>query len=147
MTRVYLRLWRAARLPLFALALAAAVVLAHQSWPQSSSPHSVGELVHRLRQSGVRVWVVAVSQSNQDLEAGAFLSERQRPWLEMSLLPRAAEYQADWVGVVHAQRWPANEESVAFLCQQCQDCCARVGDVFLFGDAQLLRQIVAAMDR
>jgi hypothetical protein len=147
MTQVYLRFWRATRLPLVALVLAAAVVLAHEFYPQSSPPHSVVELVDRLRQSGVRVCVVPVSRSRGDLDSGAFLSQRDRPWEELSRLPRAAEYQADWVGVVHAERWPSNEESIAFLRQQCHSCSARVGGVLLFGDAQLLRQIVAAMDR
>jgi hypothetical protein len=95
----------------------------------------------------MRVWVVPVSQSYPDLDAGVFLSARDRPWEELSRLHRAAEYQANWAGVVHAQRWPASEESAAFIFQQWHGCSARLGDVLLFGDEQLLRQIVEAMER
>jgi hypothetical protein len=141
------RFWRARRLPLLALATAALVVLAYELYPRRPPPRSVEELVDRLRASGIGVHVVPVNRATKDLEDGAFLCERERSWEAVSRLHRAAELLADWVGVVHAERWPENEWSVFFIRREWQGCSARVGDVLLFGDAQLLRQIVAAMER
>jgi hypothetical protein len=66
---------------------------------------------------------------------------------ELPRLRRAAESHADWVGVVYAQRWRRHDVAVGFSTGEWQGCSARVGDVLLFGDAELLRQIVAAMER
>ena len=141
------RFWRASRLPVLALATATIAALAYKAYPRRPPPRSVGELVDRLRASGIRVHVVPVNRATKDLEDGAFLCERERSWEAVSRLHRGAEHRADWVGVVHAQRWPDNEWSVFFIHREWQGCSAHVGDVLLFGDAELLRQIVEAMER
>jgi hypothetical protein len=141
------RFWRANRLPVLALATAALAVLAYEAYPRRPPPRSVGELVDRLRAFGMQLRVVPVRRTTRDLAQGAFLCERERTWEDLSWLRRAAEYRANWVGVVHAQRWPENEGTVAFILREWQGCSARVGDVLLFGDAELLRQIVEAMER
>jgi hypothetical protein len=86
---------------LVALGLASLAVVAHEAYPRRPPPRSVAELVDRLRRSGVCVRVVPVEQHRPpNLEAGAFLCERDRSWEELCWLRRAAEYQADWAGVV-----------------------------------------------
>jgi hypothetical protein len=146
MTRSLKRWWRVSRLPLVALGLASIAVVAHEVSSRRPRPRSVGELVDRLRAAGVQLRVVAVVQSGQDLENGAFLCERDYPWVDLSRLGRSPEHQADWVGVVHAQRWPDHEGSVEFILREWQTCAARVGDVLLFGDAELLRRFVDALE-
>jgi hypothetical protein len=141
------RYWNAARLPLLAVALASIVVAAHEAPSRRLTPRSAGELVDRLRQSGVHFWVVPVLQSGLDLDAGVFLCARDRSWEELSRLHRAAEYQAEWAGAVLAQQWPAYEGSIDFIRREWQGCSAGVGDLLLFGDPDLLRRIVAAVRR
>jgi hypothetical protein len=147
MTPSLKRCWRASRLPLLALAVGVAAVLTHEAYPRRPPPRSVGELVDRLRASGMQLRVVAAAQSTQHLEDGAFLCERDCPLEELSRLRRAAESHADWVGVVYAQRWRRDDVAVGFSNGEWQGCSAGVGDVLLFGDAELLRQIVEAMER
>jgi hypothetical protein len=141
------RFWRASRLPVLALAAAAVAVLAYEVYPRRPPPRSVGELVDRLRASGMGVHVVPVNLATKDPEEGAFLCEGERPWEAVSMLRRGAEYRADWVGVVRAERWPDNEWSVFFIHREWQGCSAHVGDVLLFGDPELLRRIVDALAR
>jgi hypothetical protein len=141
------RLWRVSRLPALALAIGATAVLAYEVYPRRAAPRSVGELVDRLRASGMGVRVVPVVRATRDLERGAFLCERDRPWEELFPLPRAAECLGDWTGVVHAQRWPHDADAVEFILREWQGCSARVGDVLLFGDPDLLRRIVVAVQR
>jgi hypothetical protein len=141
------RLWRARRLPVLALAAAAVAVLAYEAYPRRPPPRSVAELVDRLRASGMGVHVVPVNRATKGLEDGAFLCEGERPWEAVSLLRRGAEYLADWVGVVRAEHWPDSEWAVFFIHREWQGCSARVGDVLLFGDPELLRRIVDAMAR
>jgi hypothetical protein len=141
------RCWRASRLPLLALAVGAAAVLALEVRRRRPPPRSVGELVDRLRGSGMQLRVVPAAQSTQHLDDGAFLCERDCPLEELSRLRRAAEGHADWIGVVYAQRWRRDDVVVEFINGELQGCSTRVGDVLLFGDAELLRQIVAAMER
>jgi hypothetical protein len=126
---------------LLALALAAAV-LAHESYARRPGPRSVAELVDRLHAAGILLRAVPVGQSIQDLENGAYLCERNRHRKELARLYRAAERRADWVGVVHCERWPRHEDTVEFILREWQSCSARVGDVLLFGDPDLLRRIV-----
>jgi hypothetical protein len=147
MTRSLKRLWRTSRLSLLALGIASTVVLAYQGYPRRPLPRSVGELVDRLRASGMQLRVVAAAQSTQHLEDGAFLCERECPLEELSRLRRAAESHADWVGVAYAQRWRRDEVAVGFINGEWQDCSAPVGDVLLFGDPDLLRRIVDAVRR
>src|SRR5271157_471434 len=64
MTQLLRRCWRASRLPLLALAVAAAV-LAHEVRRRRPPPRSVGELVDRLRASGMQLRVIAAAQSTQ----------------------------------------------------------------------------------
>jgi hypothetical protein len=147
MTPSLKRCWCASRLPLLALAVAATAVLAHEVRRRRPPPRSVGELVDRLRASGIQLQVVAAAQSTQHLEDGAFLCERDCPLEELSRLRRAAESHADWVRVVYAERWRRDDVAAGFINGEWQGCSARVGDVLLFGDAELLRQIVEAMER
>jgi hypothetical protein len=139
------RPWRASRLPLFVVAVASAAVVAHEMYPRRSPPRSVGQLVDRVRQQGMDLHVVPAMLSNPDLEGGAFLCERDRRWEELSFLGRIASRQAEWAGIVHAHRWPCNEDSTAFILREWQSCSARVGDVLLFGDPEMLRRIVEAL--
>jgi hypothetical protein len=132
---------------LVALAIAAAVLLAHESYARRSRPRSVTELVDRLRQSGVPVCVVPAARSNPALDNGAYLCEGERAQEELVRAPRAALCQAAWAGVVYAQRWPHDEDAFADMLRQWQNCSARVGDVLLFGDPELLRRIVDAVRR
>jgi hypothetical protein len=141
------RLWCVSRLPALALAIAATAVLAYEVYPKRAAPRSVAELVGRLRAAGLDVRVVPVVRATQDPESGAFLCERDRPWEELFPLQRAAECRGDWAGVVHAQRWPHDEDAVAFILREWQGCSARVGEVLLFGDPDLLRRIVDALER
>jgi hypothetical protein len=146
MIRSLQRFWRVSRLPLVALGLASVIVLAHEVYRRRPPPRSVGELVDRLRRSGVCVWVVPVEHWHPpDLEAGAFLCERDRAREELALLGRAAEYQADWAGAVLVKRWP-HWEDAEFILREWQGCSARVGDVLLFGDPDLLRRVVEATE-
>jgi hypothetical protein len=147
MTPSLKRCWRASRLPLLALAVGAAAVLTLEVRRRPPPPRSVGELVDRLRASGMQLRVVLAAQSTQHLEDGAFLCERDCPVEELSRLCRAAESHADWVGVVYAQRWRRDDVAVGFSNGEWQGCSGWVGDVLLFGDAELLRQIVEAMER
>jgi hypothetical protein len=140
-------LWRASRLAWLALAIAATGVVAHSVYPRRPPPRSVTELVDRVRRSGVRVWVVPVARSRPNLEAGAYLCERDRPWEELCRLRRVAEYQADWAGVVHATRWPHGEDAAGFVLREWQGCFALVGELLLFGDPDMLRRIVEAAQR
>jgi hypothetical protein len=147
MTASLKRCWRASRLPLLALAVAATAVLTHEIRRRRPPPRSVAELVDRLRASGMQLRVVPAAPSTQHLEDGAFLCERDCPLEELSRLRKRAESHADWVGVVYAQRWRRDDVAVGFINGEWQGCSAPVGDVLLFGDAALLRQIVAAMER
>jgi hypothetical protein len=147
MIRSLKRFWRASRLPVLALAAGALAVLAYEVYPPRPPPRSVGELVDRLRASGMGVHVVPVNQGTMGLEDGAFLCDRERPAEAVLQLHRGAERLADWVGVVHAERWPDHEGTVAFIRREWQGCSARVGDVLLFGDPDLLGRIVAAVQR
>jgi hypothetical protein len=147
MSRSLKRFWRASRLALLALGLASIAVLADKvSW-RRPPPRSVGELVDRQRASGMQLRVVAAAQSTQHLDDGAFLCERDCPLEELSRLRRAAESHADWVGVVYAQRWRRDDVAVGFINGEWQGCSAWVGDVLLFGDPDLLRRIVTAVER
>jgi hypothetical protein len=140
-------LWRASRLPWLALAIAATAVVAHQVYPRRPPPRSVAELVDRLRRSGVCFGVVPVQKWRPPtLEAGAFLCERDRSWEELGLLWRAAEHQADWAGVVLVKPWP-HWEDAEFVLHEWQGCSALVGDLLLFGDPDMLRRIVDALER
>jgi hypothetical protein len=148
MTPSLKRCWRASRWPLLALAVAATAVLAHEVRRRRPPPRSVAELVDRLRRSGVCVWVVPVAQwrpPNLE-EEGAFLCERDRSREELALLRRAAEYQADWAGVVLVKQWP-HWEDAEFVLREWQGCSAWVGDLLLFGDPDMLRRIVGAAQR
>jgi hypothetical protein len=145
MTRSQRTSWRAIRLPLLALAAASAVVVGHDSYRPPGRPASVRELVDQLRQRRLCLHVVPVSRMTQDLDDGAFLCAGERPWRELNGLRLPAANRGDWAGVVQARPWPANDDTVAFLVQDGQTDTARVGDVLLFGDPQLLRRIVAAL--
>jgi hypothetical protein len=141
------RWWRASRLPWLALAIAATAVVAHSVYPRRPPPRSVAELVDRLRRSGVSVWVVPVVEWRPpNLEQGAFLCERDRSREELALLGRAAESQADWAGVVLVKRWP-HWEDAEFIRREWQGCSAWMGDLLLFGDPDMLRRIVGAVQR
>jgi hypothetical protein len=141
------RPWRASRLPLLVVVLATAAVVTHETYPRRAPPCSVGQLVDRVLQQGMDWRVVPAMQSNPDLEGGAFLCERDRRWEELCGLGRIASRQAEWAGVVHAHRWPCNEDTTAFILREWQSCSARVGDVLLFGDPAMLRRIVEALEQ
>jgi hypothetical protein len=141
--------WRSTRLPLLTVAAGAAVVLAHDCSSGRRPPCSVGELVDRLRERGLFFVAVPVSQINPNVNNGAFLCVRDRSLEELAQRRWLAAYQADWVGVVHAERWPApaHELMLGHVVGEWPTYAARVGDVLLFGDPEMLRRIVAALGR
>jgi hypothetical protein len=140
------RLWNATRLPLLALATAAVAVLAYDVYPRRPPPRSVGELVDRLRERSLCFVVVPASQTDPNVDNGVYLCVRDRSPEELVQLPRLAPRRADWAGVVHAERWPAHELFLGDFAWEAPPCAARVGDVLLFGDPEMLRRIVAALD-
>jgi hypothetical protein len=124
---------------------AAAVVFRDLTRNPLNSPRRVQDVVDRLHQHGLHFHVVPVSCSISDLENGAYLCRRKRPWKDLARLRRAREYAADWVGVVHVERCYRNPAAEINLAEWGPHAAGR-GTILLFGDTEMIRQIVQALD-
>jgi hypothetical protein len=105
----------------------------------------VAEVVTRLHQCGMQVHVLTPQGRDVVHGSGAYLCLDQRPWEEIENLRRTAASASKWVGVVHVDRCP-NEETAEANLPDWGPHGAQVGGVMLFGDADLLRRVVKALE-
>jgi hypothetical protein len=123
------------------LAAAALIALALSAGPRHRDPETVAELLHRLRGAGID-WQVTPAMNGGGPERGAYLCDRPRSWKELQFLPRRHDRAARWRGVVLVDRHPSGP-----LRGEWGECGLAVGGLSLFGDREMLRQILRTLGR
>ena len=104
----------------------------------------VPELIRHLRGKGLRLHAVPTDRSG-NMQNGAYLCERPRPWEELAWLTPSPERAPAWAGVVLAA--PA-QRGLEQLPEDVQSWGANgliAGHLLLFGDEALLRRVAAAL--
>ena len=135
------------RWPLLAAVVAAACVACHlpsSEGERREPPRSVAEVVARLRERGLNYHVVAACHAGP-INNGAFLCAGERPWVEVNRLSRSPAGSAHWSGVVHVQPF-FNPEMAEDTMQDWDQYGARVGSLVFFGDPQMLREVMTALE-
>jgi hypothetical protein len=126
---------------LLAAALAALVAVTRSGRPRGREPETVAEFLERLRAAGVE-WQVVPAMNGGEPENGAYLCDRPRRWEELQTLGRWPDLAPRWRGVVlvdtHSParfygNWPENG--------------VVVGGLALYGDREMLRQILTILGR
>jgi hypothetical protein len=117
------------------------VAAAARSRPaRQPEPETVGELVERLRATGLD-WHVIPAMRGGGPESGVYLCDRPRRWEELQYLGRWPDLAPRWRGVVLVQRHPPlrpeNREENSVV----------VGDLGLYGDRDMLRRALVALGR
>jgi hypothetical protein len=101
-------------------------------------PQNCAQLVEQLHQAAPELQVVpGATDGNLDM-GGVYFCTEAKTREELSLLSRQPERIASWRGVVFASRPPRSFETRA---DDWGEHGLLVGNVFLFGDAQLLARI------
>jgi hypothetical protein len=134
---------RGTRLGCFLLVVVvAAVAAAGRSRPaRRPEPATVRELVDRLRAADIPRQVISVMKGGGP-EAGVFLCDRPRSWEELQHLVRERTLAPRWRGVVVVNPYP-----LAPLCGDWENNGVNVGGLSLYGDDDMLRQILAVLGR
>jgi hypothetical protein len=120
---------------LVAGAASLAVVAAARSQPRS--PESVCDVVECLQAAKV-VWHTIPVMKSGDPQGGVYLCDRPRGWEELQRLPREADQQDRWCGVVLISPYPADNWG---------NYSTTLGNLGLFGDPSMLQQIRVALAR
>jgi hypothetical protein len=75
-------------------------------------------------------------------EQGAYLCDCPRRWEELQFLPRRHDQAPRWRGVVLVDQHPSGP-----LRSEWGECGLAVGGLSLFGDREMLRQILTTLGR
>jgi hypothetical protein len=87
--------------------------------------------------------VVPTALHSSDLDCGAYLCDRQRPWEELTHLAPDLP-PARWEGVVQVRGYPV-DALLDYDDPEAGPCEARVGDVALLGDPQMIAAILKVL--
>jgi hypothetical protein len=127
------------------LAIGAASALTHHPHrAPATEPRSPAEVLARLRERGLALYVVPVSLNSPDPDGGVYLCDRERSWEDLSCLGRGEAWAPRWKGVVHLGRGTMNEVLEVSLTEWGLNA-AYVGGVVLFGDPVLIERVRAAL--
>jgi hypothetical protein len=100
----------------------------------------VTNLVEHLHSRGLRLRAVAAYRGGS-IDAGAYLTETNMEWEQLSRLRQTPEHIEEWQGTARCARDWIGEERRARLGPSC----LVVGPFFLFGDPGLLQRIAEAL--
>jgi hypothetical protein len=140
--RSWPRGWRArAAFLLLLLVVAAASVVARSRPARQPDPETVRELLERLRAAGIQ-WQVLSAMKGGGPEQGVYLCDRPRAWEELQFLGRWPDLAPRWRGVVLVDAHP-----LARLSGGWQENGVAVGGLSLYGDPDMLRQMLTALGR
>ncbi len=127
---------------LLAAGVAAALAAAALTRPaRQREPDTVSEFLECLRAAGLR-WHVTAANQRGGPEDGAYLCDRPRRWEELQLLGHWPGQAPPWRGVVLVDRHP-----LAPLDGGRGEDGLVVGRLSLYGDRDMLKQILAALGR
>ncbi|HZY89752.1 MAG TPA: hypothetical protein VFE78_33330 [Gemmataceae bacterium] len=124
---------------LLAAAAATLVAVALAAGPRHREPETVAEFLQRLRAAGID-WQVTPVMNGGGPEHGAYLCDRPRRWEELQFLTRRHDQAPRWRGVVLVDRHPSGP-----LRSEWGECGLAVGGLSLFGDREMLRQILTTL--
>jgi hypothetical protein len=108
-----------------------------------AEPKSVTEAVARLEARGLVVYLTPIDRKG-NLSSGAYLCDRPRSRKELWMLPRQGSAPG-WEGTLCLTMVPRSDGSLHETLWEWGPNAAIVGEVLLFGDANLVREAAKAL--
>jgi hypothetical protein len=103
---------------------------------------TVAQVAARLESRGLKLRLVADAQTGSS--HGAYLTQGNKSWEQLNVLPKVREHIDCWAGTVHCES--LNEPGSRNLqVLMWGDCCLEAGPFLFFGDPALLARIRKAL--